>query len=89
VTPRAALENLAAIDMVDVHLPATDERTLILSRYTEREQEQRILLDRLRLTLPVQPPRGSPPPFNRNPSKPACSADPRRCANGRSMGYDG
>jgi len=89
VTPRAALENLAAIDMVDVHLPATDERTLILSRYTEREQEQRILLDRLRLTLPEQPPRGSPPPSNRNPSKPACSADPRRCANGRSMGYDG
>jgi hypothetical protein len=57
VTPRAALENLAAIDMVDVHLPATDERTLIFSRYTEREQEQRIPLDRLRLTLPEHPPR--------------------------------
>ena len=56
LTPRAALENLAAIHMVDVHLPTTDGRTLILSRYTEPEQEQRILLDRLRLTLPEQPP---------------------------------
>ena len=42
--------------MGDVHLPTTDGRTLILSRYTEPEQEQRILLDRLRLTLPEQPP---------------------------------
>ena len=56
LTPRAALDNLAAIHMVDVHLPTTDGRTLILSRYTEPEQEQRILLDRLRLTLPEQPP---------------------------------
>lgn len=56
LTPRAALDNLAAIHMVDVHLPTTDGRTLILSRYTEPEQEQRILLDRLRLTMPEQPP---------------------------------
>ena len=56
LTPRAALGNLAAIHMVDVHLPTTDGRTLILSRYTEPEQEQRILVDRLRLTLPEQPP---------------------------------
>jgi hypothetical protein len=56
LTPRAALDNLAAIHVVDVHLPTTDGRTLILSRYTEPEQEQRILLDRLRLTLPEQPP---------------------------------
>ena len=50
LTPRAVLDNFAAIQMVDVHLPTTDGRTLILSRYTEPEQEQRILLDRLRLT---------------------------------------
>lgn len=56
LTPRAALDNLAAIHMVDVHLPTTDGRTLILSRYTEPEQEQRILLDRLRLIMPEQPP---------------------------------
>jgi hypothetical protein len=56
LTPRAALEKLAAIHTVDGHLPTTDGRTLILGRYTEPEQEQRILLDRLRLTLPEQPP---------------------------------
>jgi hypothetical protein len=42
--------------MVDVHLPTTDGRTLILSRYTEPEPEQQILLDRLHLRLPEQPP---------------------------------
>lgn len=56
LTPRAALENLAAIQMVDVHLPTTDGRHLILSRYTQPEPEQNILLDQLRLGLPPQPP---------------------------------
>jgi transposase len=56
LTPRAALENLAAIQMVDVHLPTTDGRHLILSRYTQLEPEQTILLDQLRLALPPQPP---------------------------------
>lgn len=37
LTPRAVLERFAAIQMVDVHLPTTDGRTLILSRYTEPE----------------------------------------------------
>ena len=61
LTPRSALEKLAAIQMVDVHLPTTDGRTLVLSRYTEPEPGQQLLLDRLRLRLPEQPPRGSPP----------------------------
>jgi len=56
LTLRSALEKLAAIQMVDVHLPTTDGRTLILSRYTEPETEQQLLLDRLRLRLPEQPP---------------------------------
>jgi hypothetical protein len=56
LTPRSALEKFAAIQMVDVHLPTTDGRTLILSRYTEPEPEQQILLDRLHLRLPEQPP---------------------------------
>jgi hypothetical protein len=41
---------------VDVHLPTTAGRTLILSRYTEPEQDQQLLLDRLYLLLPAQPP---------------------------------
>jgi hypothetical protein len=56
LTPRAVLEKFAAIQMVDVHLPTTDGRTLILSRHTEPEPEQQLLLDRLRLQLPPQPP---------------------------------
>jgi hypothetical protein len=56
LTPRAALEKFSAIQMVDVHLPTTDGRTLILSRYTEPEKDQQLLLQRLRMTLPDQPP---------------------------------
>ena len=56
LTPRSALEKFAAIQMVDVHLPTTDGRTLILSHYTEPEPDQRPLLDRLNLQLAAQPP---------------------------------
>jgi transposase len=56
LTPRSALEKFAALQMVDVHLPTTDGRTLILSRYTEPEPDQQLLFDRLRLVLPAQPP---------------------------------
>ena len=34
----------------------TDDRTLILTRYTEPEQDHQLLLQRLKLTLPSQPP---------------------------------
>jgi len=56
LTPRSALEKFAAVQMVDVLLPTTDGRTLVLSRYTEPEPELQLLLDRLRLRLPEQPP---------------------------------
>ncbi len=56
LTPRAVLEKFASLQMVDVHLPTTDGRTLILPRYTEPEKEQKLLLQRLRLQLPAQPP---------------------------------
>jgi hypothetical protein len=51
-----ALEQLAAIRMVDVCLPTGDGRWLILPRHTEPEPEQRMLLGKLGLTLPAQPP---------------------------------
>ena len=35
LTPRAVLDKFTAIQMVDVHLPTTDGRTLVLSRYQE------------------------------------------------------
>jgi transposase len=34
LSPRAVLDKFAAIQMLDVHFPTTDGRTLILSRYT-------------------------------------------------------
>jgi transposase len=55
LTPRAVLDKLAAIQMVDVHLPTTDGRRLILSRYTQPEKDQLLLLRQLRFNLPDQP----------------------------------
>ena len=56
LTPRAVLDKLAAIQMLDVKFPTTDGRTLILSRYTEPNTDQKLLLQQLNLALPPQPP---------------------------------
>ena len=56
LTPRSVLDKMAAIQMVDVHLPTTVGRTVILSRYTEPESDQALLLQILKLSLPGQPP---------------------------------
>ena len=55
LTPRAVLEKFCAVQRVDVHLPTTDGRTVILTRHTQPEKELQILLDQLKLTLPAQP----------------------------------
>ena len=56
LTPRAVLEKFCAVQMVDVHLPTTDGRTVILTRHTQPEKELQLLLAQLKLTLPAQPP---------------------------------
>lgn len=56
LTPRSILEKFAAVQMIDVHLPTTDGRNVILPRYTQPEKELQLLLERLNLTLPEQPP---------------------------------
>jgi hypothetical protein len=56
LTARSALEKFAAVQMVDVRIPTTDGRELQLTRYTQPEPELDLLLERLRLTLPAQPP---------------------------------
>jgi transposase len=56
LTPRAVLDKFAAIQMLDVHFPTTDGRTLILSRYTDLGIDQKILAEQLDLTLPPQKP---------------------------------
>ena len=77
LTPRAVLDKLAAIQMLDVHFPTTDGRTLILSRYTEPNSDQKLLLRQLDLTLPLQPPPRitAPAPAAQHP-KPAMSWRP-------------
>jgi hypothetical protein len=56
LTSRAVLEKMAAVQMLDVHFPTTDGRTLILSRYTELNADQKLLLKQLKLDLPPRPP---------------------------------
>jgi transposase len=56
LTSRSVLEKFATIQMLDVHLPTTDARTVILSRYTHPEPDVQLLLQRLKLELPAQPP---------------------------------
>jgi len=56
LTPRAVLEKLATIQMLDVCFPTTDGRWLIMPRYTQPEPEQSLLLHQLHLSLPPQPP---------------------------------
>lgn len=56
LTPRDVLKSLGAVHMVDVHFPTTDGRTLIMPRHTEPQTEQQMLLDKLHLKLPLQPP---------------------------------
>ena len=56
LTPRAVLDKMAAMHMVDVHLPTTDGRTVVLARYTEPEPDQAIVLQQMKIHLPPQPP---------------------------------
>ena len=61
------LEKFAAVQMIDVHVPTTDGRELLLTRYTQPEPELNLLLHKLKLELPAQPP----------PKITAAAADPR------------
>ena len=56
LTPRAVLEKLAAIQMIDVDLPTTDGRTVVMSRHTEPENDHLLLLQTLKLDPPARPP---------------------------------
>lgn len=56
LSPRAVLEQLSSIQMLDVCLPTSDGRWLIMPRYTEPEPQHLMLLEQLKLTLPAQPP---------------------------------
>ena len=69
LTPRAVLDKLSAIQMIDVHLPTTDNRQLIMPRYTQPEKDILLLLAQLKLHLPPQPP-PKVVPFQQKNSRP-------------------
>jgi len=56
LTPRSVLEQLSAIQMLDVHFPTTDGRWLIFSRYTSPNKVQKLLIGQLGLEPPAQSP---------------------------------
>ena len=56
--------------MIDVELPTTDDRLIVLSRYTEKERDQQLLLQLLQLHLPEQPRQKSPPAQRRRSLSP-------------------
>lgn len=55
-TPRSVLHKFRLGPMMDVHLPTTDGREVMLSRDTQPERERQRLLNRLKLNLPAPPP---------------------------------
>ena len=61
LSPQAVMEKLATIQMIDVWIPTRDNRWLVMPRYTQPSQEVQILLHKLRMELPKQPPRVSRP----------------------------
>jgi hypothetical protein len=50
------LQKIAAKQKIDVLAPTTYRRELLPTYYTRSEPELRLLLDKLRLELPTQPP---------------------------------
>lgn len=56
LTSEAILKKLSNIQMIDVHLPTTDGRHVVLSRYTQPEKDVSLLLAQLGLSLPDQTP---------------------------------
>jgi len=55
LTVRSVLEKFVSIQMIDVYLPTTDGKDLLLRRYTQPDKDQLLLLSRLKLNLPDQP----------------------------------
>jgi transposase len=56
LTPAAVFEKLATIQMVEVWIPMVDGRRLVMPRHTQPEPDVQALLQKIRITLPPQPP---------------------------------
>ncbi|MGH9427299.1 MAG: IS1634 family transposase, partial [Terriglobia bacterium] len=55
LSSQAILDKLSKLQMIDIHLPTTDGRLIVLSRTTQPEKDLALLLARLKLILPRQP----------------------------------
>jgi transposase len=55
-TPRSVLEQMRGIQMIDVKAPTADNRRLEMSRYTQPDKTQQLVLAMLKMRLPPQPP---------------------------------
>ena len=73
LTPRSVLEQLKAIQMIDVSLPTNDERWVTMSRYTRPDKAQQMVLAQLGMTLPEQ----APPKITSDQVVHACGGDLR------------
>lgn len=71
LTPRSVLEQLKAMQMIDVQIPTVDGRWLKMARYTQPDKAQQLLLAQLHLVLPPQP----PPEITREQAKTSCGED--------------
>ena len=70
------LDKLAAVQMLDVHFPTTDGRTLVLTRYTELNADQKILAQAAQPRPASAPaPRITAAQADRRPEPPRCSGD--------------
>ena len=56
LTAQDVLDKLGSIMMIDVRIPTADGRMLEMRRYSQPEPEHHIILDKLRMVLPKQPP---------------------------------
>ncbi len=56
LTPRAVLETVAGVQMLDLEVPTSDGRWLVMSRYTQPDKAVDLLLGQLKMKLPEQPP---------------------------------
>lgn len=56
LTARTVLEKFAALQMIDVHLPTTDGRAIVMARHTHPEKDLQLLLEQLKLQIPEQAP---------------------------------
>lgn len=72
LTSHAIIEKLSKILMIDVHLPTTDGREIVLSRYTQPGRDTALVLAQLALTLPPQPP---PKVYAKSQSQLQCASD--------------